>query len=238
MRTHQGRITAVQIDEQGRQGIWIACPTAARPAPGQYLSAYAPQDSDAPLAMTLFLGETQEEEAKQTHTPFLALPAAPMPAAWLPGTELSLRGPLGNGFRLPANLRRLALAALGDTSARLLPLARQALAQGTDIALFTDYVPAALPSSLEVQPLAALPEVLGWAETLALDLPLSALPDLRRRLHIDRDYRLAFPAQALVLADMPCAALAACGACAVPARRGWKLACADGPVFDLEELEW
>jgi hypothetical protein len=35
---------------------------------------------------------------------------------------------------------------------------------------------------------------------------------------------------------MPCAGLAACGVCAVQTRRGWKLACVDGPVFDLKEI--
>jgi NAD(P)H-flavin reductase len=42
----------------------------------------------------------------------------------------------------------------------------------------------------------------------------------------------------LILAPMPCAGLAECGACAVPARSGWKLACLDGPVFDLRALDW
>jgi NAD(P)H-flavin reductase len=40
----------------------------------------------------------------------------------------------------------------------------------------------------------------------------------------------------LVVAPMPCGGLAECGVCAVTTRRGWKLACKDGPVFDLGEL--
>jgi NAD(P)H-flavin reductase len=40
------------------------------------------------------------------------------------------------------------------------------------------------------------------------------------------------------MAAMPCSGLADCGVCAVPARRGYKLACKDGPVFDLDELDW
>jgi hypothetical protein len=35
---------------------------------------------------------------------------------------------------------------------------------------------------------------------------------------------------------MPCAGLADCGVCAVELRRGWKLACKDGPVFDLRDI--
>jgi len=47
---------------------------------------------------------------------------------------------------------------------------------------------------------------------------------------------LPCPAQALVHQIMPCGALAGCGACAVETRLGWKLACNDGPVFDLIDL--
>jgi NAD(P)H-flavin reductase len=35
---------------------------------------------------------------------------------------------------------------------------------------------------------------------------------------------------------MPCGGVADCGACAVETRLGWKLACEDGPVFDLIDL--
>jgi hypothetical protein len=27
-----------------------------------------------------------------------------------------------------------------------------------------------------------------------------------------------------------------CGVCAVKVKRGWKMACVDGPVFDLKDL--
>jgi dihydroorotate dehydrogenase electron transfer subunit len=44
--------------------------------------------------------------------------------------------------------------------------------------------------------------------------------------------------KALVMTPIPCGGIAECGACAVPAHRGWKLACRDGPVFNLNELAW
>ena len=43
-------------------------------------------------------------------------------------------------------------------------------------------------------------------------------------------------AQALVRTPMPCGALADCGVCTVRTSRGPKLACKDGPVFDLSLL--
>jgi dihydroorotate dehydrogenase electron transfer subunit len=90
--------------------------------------------------------------------------------------------------------------------------------------------------------LSALPELLNWADFIAIDLPLATLPDLRSRLGlnagVDRHLHLHCPAQALVLSPMPCGGLAECGVCAVPSPRGWKLACDDGPVFNLHEITW
>ena len=43
-------------------------------------------------------------------------------------------------------------------------------------------------------------------------------------------------AQALVVHPMACG-VGACQGCAVPVARGTKLACTDGPVFDLLELQ-
>jgi hypothetical protein len=43
-------------------------------------------------------------------------------------------------------------------------------------------------------------------------------------------------AQVLVVTPAPCGGLAECGVCAVTTRRGWKMACKDGPVFSLNEF--
>ena len=69
-----------------------------------------------------------------------------------------------------------------------------------------------------------------------LDLPLEQVSRLGDRLEITGDAVLPCPGQALVLASMPCAGLAGCGVCALRTRRGWRLACEDGPVFPLQDL--
>ena len=105
------------------------------------------------------------------------------------------------------------------------------------VAFFTDLILPPLPSVVEISPLHAAPEALGWADFLALDLPLEAVSRLQPVLGLPAEARnLPCPSQALVLADMPCSGLAACGVCAITLRRGWKLACQDGPVFDTEAL--
>ncbi len=226
MQIYEGQVIEIQL--QDGVAAWIACPRPAIPAAGRYVMTWSPEEPQAPLATPLFASQAAAHG-------FLA--AAPVPATWQPGTRLALRGPCGTGFRLPAEVRRLALAAFGKTAARLLPLVHEALQRHAAVALFSPAPPPGLPSAVEINPLGALPEALAWADFLALDLAAEQLPQLGKALGIqDRCMPLPCPGQALVLADMPCGALADCGACAVETRRGWKLACADGPVFDLSEL--
>ncbi len=229
MRTCTGRVTELRVDASGLVEARIACLAGAVPAPGQYVLALDLRQADAALACTVFPSEIARAS-------FVA--AAPVSPAWTPGSELTLRGPLGHGFRLPPAAHRIALAALGESAARLLPLAAAALSIDASTAIFTDAPLPSMPASLEIYPLAALPETLPWADFLALDLPLEKLADLRLRLGLPRDRFPPIQAQALIITPMPCAAAAECGACAVPARGSWKLACQDGPIFNLRDIEW
>lgn len=224
-----GRITEVCLDSLGKLQVRIACPSGAIPGAGQYLRAWVPGDEQQALPLCLFPAEMQENG-------FLAAP--PAPANWLPGMRLQLYGPLGAGFHIAPGVRRLALAAFGETPSRLLPLIPIALAQQADVTLFSELNPALLPPSVEVSSLNDLPEAIRWADFLALDITPQILPTLRQRLGLKANEPLSLKAQALVNAVMPCAGVAECGVCAIPARRGWKLACLDGPVFDLADLEW
>jgi hypothetical protein len=229
MATYPGRVSEVRLDSGGRLEGRIACPARAVPPPGRYLSAHAPAELDAPLGTPIFLSQAAPGG-------FWAAP--PFPSAWTPGTELILRGPLGTGFDISATVSRLALAALDSSPARLLPLALAALERECAVTLFTDSPLSSLPSTLEIYPLASLREALSWPDLLALDLPLERLPTLRDLLGVRPGDPLPCLAQALIWAPMPCAGIAECGACAVPSRRGYKLACADGPVFPLHSLDW
>jgi hypothetical protein len=142
-------------------------------------------------------------------------------------------------LRLPDRTLRLALIALGKTPARLLPFAAQALAQPeTTVALYTDASLPWLPAALEAQRLQNIPEALAWADFLAIDIPLVSLSGLRHALGLGAGERLPCPGEILIETPMPCGSMADCGACAVPGRGGWKLACKDGPVFDLNEIDW
>ncbi len=121
--------------------------------------------------------------------------------------------------------------------ARLAPLIYQSLEKNRAVALFSDCPMPVLPSAVEVNPISALSEALGWVDFLACDIPFSDLPVIKTQLKdlLVWEYQ-GIPGQVLCSANLPCVGLADCGVCSVYAGREWKLACKDGPVFDLQQL--
>jgi hypothetical protein len=224
MRTYPGRVSEILLNPDGSRSALIDYPERAAPAPGRYLLA---QDRESILRTPLF-------QAGARSRGFLA--ASPVPESWYPGMALELRGPFGHGFQLPANVRRLAGIAVGTSGERLLPLVREALEKGAAVTLFGDIVSSGLPSSVEVYPSGAFSEAQGWADHLVVDALMERLPVLWEMAGRQRA-GFPCPGQALVFAQMPCGGLADCGACAVQSRGSWKLACKDGPVFRLKDLE-
>jgi NAD(P)H-flavin reductase len=228
---HKGTGKVSEIFLEAGAAARIECPETLIPAPGQYVHAYA-IGSNAPLPFALFpsgpiasnpIASGSIASGLSTGG-FLAAP--PIPAEWIPGTRLILRGPLGKGFRLPRTARRIALIGLDHSPGRLLALIGPAIDQDAAIALASDNAPANLPLAMEIIPLSSLTELLNWADYAAIDLPRDQLPQIAT-------LRLPAETQVLIHTSMPCGALAECGACAITVKRGWKLACKDGPVFDL-----
>jgi hypothetical protein len=224
----KGLILEVSVEVDATQSIKLDCGPEMIPAPGEYLLAHDPGAIDSFLPVSLFVAGDSSQGNLQVVSSSLP--------NWQPGTQLALRGPLGRGYRLPADIRKLALAALGETTLRLLPLLH--LCPDADIAIFTDAALPQLSPKIEINPLELLPDALSWASFLALDIPYQKLDSLRQILGLVPHERPPCPSQALISIPMPCGALADCSVCAVPARRGYKLACKDGPVFDLNNLRW
>jgi hypothetical protein len=219
MQIHQGRVAELKL-HQGEICALIACSSELVPTAGQYLLA---AEKGAITASPLFLADSAEQG-------FLAAP--PFPDAWEPGTELSLYGPAGKGFHPPADARRLALIAFGSTKAPLIPLVNTPRTDFYNVALFSELPFSDLPPDLEAYPLSDLAEALSWADFFAVVVPLEDIDSLG-------EYFEDVPAgrgQVLVHASLPCGGLADCGVCAVKVRKSWKLACKDGPVFDLRDI--
>ena len=225
MRQGAGELSELYL-ENGLTGGRILCPHHLIPESGQYLLAHDIASND-PLPAPVF-------NAGSAPGGFLVAP--PIPQTWQPGISLSLRGPLGRGFSLPRSAKRVALAPLGKISARLKPLLVAALEQNASVVLVSDLDLSDLPAEIEIQPVSALAEVAYWADYLAIDTPRENLPGLNEKIGLGEQANVNLEAQVLVFTPLPCGGMANCGVCSVTLRHGWKMACKNGPVFDLKEL--
>lgn len=225
MNTGKGQVAEL-ILEDGCRHVRVTCPPNLIPSPGQYL--LAGDRSDSPLPVPLF---------HTNSAPYGFIAAGATPAWWSPGLELDLRGPLGRGFALPHSARRVALIAFDNAPARLQGLIQPALTQDAAVVLVGDSNPDSLPDEVEVQPMSALQEILEWGDYLAIDLARENLYRLKESIGKRSQFLAEKRVQVLIYTPVPCGGLADCGICAVTLKSGWRLACKDGPVFDLQELE-
>jgi len=217
------------ILQDGLRHARISCPVTLTPSPGQYLLA-----SDASYTiLSLSKGSPLPVPVYYTDSAPQGFIAAPAPDSWNPGQEIYLRGPLGRGFTLPASARKIALVAFDESPSRLRGLIQPALSQGAAVVLVTDSVAENLPDDVEVQPLSALTEILEWADYIAFDVARENLPGLMERLGKQNHSSALRDAQVLIRTPVPCGGVAECGVCAVTTKSGWKMACKEGPVFEL-----
>ena len=227
MATIRGRIIEIFVTGEGN-GARIALERPIQAIPGQYLHASIFGQASI-LPVSLFPIDDGGEELR------VVLPAAP---EWLPGQEITLRGPLGNGFTLPSTPSRIGLLALSSgVAACLLPLAQKALMAGCEVALVTDAPLQGVPAAVEVLPLGQLEEVCSWADNLSIAI----LRDELDKLFLNvvekvRSDQKRFHDEVLIYTEMPCRGISACGVCSVKTKSGWKFVCKDGPVFQLAEL--
>jgi Iron-sulfur cluster binding domain of dihydroorotate dehydrogenase B len=224
----------------GKPCARIQCDHSLIPAPGQYLLADAGV-SDLPPALRSSALAASVFSAKSFTDGFLAAP--PIPASWNPGMRLHLRGPLGHGFVLAKDARRVALiafdtqpASASESPIRLLALLDTVLKQEVSIVLVCKTPPDDLPLQIEVQPLNALMDICNWADYIAMDVARESLPELKKILGMRSPLIVKNGAQILIRTPMPCGALAECGVCTIESRRGQLQVCKDGPVFDLKDL--
>ena len=236
------------ITDVGTSGPFVRVTLAAPAmAPGLEAGRFVLADLGDYLRALLFPARIEAQE-------FDVLVSPHHPAAALrPGIAVDLIGPLGQGFEIPAATDRLLLVASTAHLPALLPLADQK--PGFSIALLLSAPTAAelypirlLPPAVEVTIVTAdgsaghrgsildlFPDLVRWADCACIaDDPATypALAEIVREVRVELGRRFA---QALVVPPMACG-VGACQGCAVSVVRGTKLACTDGPVFDLLEL--
>ncbi len=191
---------------------------------------------------------------------FWVLVSPDHPAAELQsGIGVDLIGPLGRGFEVDAAVRRLLLVADVTHLPVLLPLVSQnpgfSKKPGFSTALLLSAPTAAqlypvhlLPASLEVHVVTAdgsaghggsardlFPDLVRWADCVCMACDPAIYPALAEIVREVRIRPVKRFAQALIVPSMTCG-VGACQGCAVTVAGGFKLACTDGPVFDLLEL--
>lgn len=225
MHTGTGRVVELVL-QNGLRLARISCPKDMIPAPGQYLLAGFASGLDL-LPVSLYSTEIALEGF---------ITSSQTPVSWTPGTEITLRGPLGRGFELPPTARNVVLVQLAEAPMRLLGLIRPALAQGASVVLVSDSDGGSLPDDVEIQPLSALKETLVWGDYFAFDIEREKLSGLIESLGVAKQKLVGKDAQVLLYTPVPCGGLADCGICAVQLNSTWKMACKDGPVFDFWEI--
>ena len=228
MQTYSAHVSEIKLNFDNQLTARIECHKKAIPSPGRYLMAWDKSDMDAVLGIPLFASEVSDHS-------FLTSP--PVPPNWQPGTELLMRGPLGHGYNLPTDRKRIGLAAFECTIARLIPIINVYLPLKSDIALFTDCAIPTLPSAIEVHALSKLQSALLWPDMLYIDIGHKNINSLRQKLNIEGNIETILGAsQILVSSPMPCGGLADCGICTLKGARSNLLICKNGPVFDFNKI--
>ncbi|MDH5508336.1 MAG: hypothetical protein OEZ02_14020, partial [Anaerolineae bacterium] len=175
MSEDSASVVEIRLDAEGHRQALIVCPAAQAPAAGQYIQAHAPEDDEAVLAVSLFAGGLNHPGGRNMEGKVEWLSAPGIPASWQPGSRLRLRGPLGRGFEMPANTRKVALAALDTSAARLAPVVGQAVKDNIEVAIFSEAALMDLPSEVEVNALDELAQALNWPDRLLIDMRLDQL---------------------------------------------------------------
>jgi NAD(P)H-flavin reductase len=221
----RSKIIEISVEEN-RLVVQLDQLPGSRPRAGQYILAYAPGQAQV-LATPLYPCLRMDGELGLTGF---------IPAAWAPGMILVVRGPLGTGFELPPSARRVAVISFQQDLIRMSQLINMALTQKAAVVVYTNAFDSRLAEDIEVLPLEAVQEFWTWADYGACWIEQESLLELHNKLGITPGKNTTIPVEVLVETPLVCGGMADCGVCAVPVKRGYKLACKDGPVFQLKDL--
>ena len=236
--------------------LWAEMPEPLRHAsPGQFVMAYAGEGLDPLLGRALSVHRVREGRGGPEFA--LLFDVVGRGTAWLagrsPGDAVRVVGPLGRGYEPRPRVGHMLLVAGGVGCAPLVWLADRLAAEGRDVTMVLGgaseaaiFPPRLLPEAVEVVAVtedgslgerglvtAPFERLLPWADQAFACGPnpmFEAMAAVLRRAGSRK------PVQALLEERMACG-MGICYGCAVfPRRGGVRLACADGPMFDLRDL--
>jgi dihydroorotate dehydrogenase electron transfer subunit len=190
------------------------------------------------------------------------VPAGHPATTLLPGSQIDVLGPQGNGFNVNAD--RLLLIADVEHFPVLMPL----LGSAASVSVILEAVsrlqlpsPQTFPPNVElilvtldgslgylgplesVEPAPdglmranlTLNELLSWSDQVCLAMDSHRYPGLAKIIYSERYNPRDNYAQAIVQSPMPCG-VGVCDICRIATKSGEKHVCIDGPVFDLNQL--
>jgi dihydroorotate dehydrogenase electron transfer subunit len=210
---------------------------AAAMRPGQFALLRDPATFDPYLRRTTWFYRIDGTRVAFT------LPARdPLAARTRAGHTLDLLAPLGCAIEFDASARHLLLIGEGARIAPLIAIAEHAITQQREVVLVSRAVEA-FPAHLLAPEIeyhtdasALNVELVAWADAIVASGANEMYRELADAVRAAR-YRIE-PGRVRVLIDLPTpCGTGDCYACAVETRRGIQLACVDGPVFDVSELE-
>lgn len=244
------RIAANDEVMPGVYQAWLESPQiAAAVRPGQFVMVHCGDDNL--LRRPLSVHRVDEPKQKLA----LLYAVVGRGTGWLSqlkeGDSVDILGPLGNGFIIPPEAKKLLLIAGGLGIAPLCFLARQASRQGREVRLLlgastADQLPVHLLPSLSGCVTATedgsagrrgivtecLPDFVNGADQIFACGPtpmyrsLQDMPELKYK-----------PVQVSLEVRMACG-LGLCYGCTIKTKKGLKQVCHDGPIFDLNEIIW
>jgi dihydroorotate dehydrogenase electron transfer subunit len=170
------------------------------------------------------------------------------------GETLDILGPAGNGFSIAPNSQNILLAAGGMGIAPLVYLAQQSIQKGLTVKLL-----AGAKNSQMLLPLSSVPEkveyhtatedgsqgqkglvtpLLGiqanWADQIFICGPLPMYLAIEKN---KKNLLCQKPTQVSLEVRMGCG-MGICYSCTIKTTQSLKQACKDGPVFNLDEVDW
>lgn len=234
----------------------IATPALVpRPLPGQFFLLRCADRFTCYLRRAIFPTPIDDE-----HISLLIRPDPDPGLAWLsarqPGDQIDLIGPLGTGFSLSEQVRHLLLVSDGQSIDPLLGQMERAIAAGVSVTLALGgsrasvlYPVSALPPVVEFHAATLdgstghrgtvtdlLPALIPWADAICA---VGSMRFYRALTCLVEQVRFnlgtGFVAGLMTSQPMACG-VGACLSCALETNQGPKLACLDGPVFDLAAL--
>jgi len=251
LKQTEAEVTANEEIMPGACLIRLDCPDIAGQArPGQFVMVRCGEGPGYQLRRPLSVHRTNGNKLS------LLFNVVGKGTRWLSeckcGEKIDLMGPLGNGYEIYPDSRKLLLAAGGIGIAPLVFLAEEAIRRGKEVTLLLGaataqqlYPPRLLPAGARLVTATEdgsggkrgmitdiLPDFTGGADQIFACGPLPMYKAMAPMAGLKDK-----PVQVSLEVRMGCG-LGICYGCTVKTREGLRQVCKHGPVFNLDEVLW